>query len=170
MVRSRRIRQADSFQPSLYSYDTSSNTITNSGLEIAGNNATFATAGASDSLLQKHQWGFAPRIGLAWSPKPKLTVRAGFGIYYDRGELFSDFSPSAGFGFNGPLGVTLQEPFVSAGFATKGATLAAHSAPPRWRRRRPMPPRSRPCCLTSHRPRAAAIRRAMPLTFPYGRI
>jgi hypothetical protein len=113
------------FDPSLYSYDTSSNTITNSGLEIAGNNATFATAGASDSLLQKHQWGFAPRIGLAWSPKPKLTVRAGFGIYYDRGELFSDFSPSAGFGFNGPLGVTLQEPFVSAGFATKGATLAA---------------------------------------------
>src|ERR1035438_3813062 len=42
------------FDPSLYSYDTSSNTITNSGLEIAGNNATFATARASDSLLQKH--------------------------------------------------------------------------------------------------------------------
>jgi len=71
---------------------------------------------------------------LAWSPKPKLTVRAGFGIYYDRGELFSDFSPSAGFGFNGPLGVTLQEPFVSAGFATKGATLAAPFGTTGWRR------------------------------------
>ncbi len=113
------------FNPSLYGYDAASDTITNSGLEIAGNNAQYGTAGASDSLLNKHQWGLAPRIGAAWTPKSKLTVRAGFGMYYDRGELFSEFSPSAGFGFNGPLGVTLQQPFVTAAFATKGATLQA---------------------------------------------
>ena len=113
------------FDPSLYSYNASTDTITASGLEVAGNNAQFATAGASNSLLKQHQWGLAPRIGLAWTPKSKLTVRTGFGMYYDRGELFSEFSPSAGFGFNGPLGVTLQQPFVSAGFATKGATLSA---------------------------------------------
>jgi len=111
------------FDPALYSYDAATDTITNSGLEVAGNNATLGTPGASDSLLTQHQWGVAPRIGLAWSPKPKFTVRTGFGIYYDRGELFSEFSPSAGFGFNGPLGVTLAQPFVSAIFATKGATL-----------------------------------------------
>jgi hypothetical protein len=115
--------QLTAFNPSLYAYDASTDTITSSGLEVAGNNPQFGTAGASDSLLKQRQWGFAPRIGLAWTPKPKLTVRTGFGVYYDRGELFSEFSPSAGFGFNGPLGVTLQEPFVSAGFATKGATL-----------------------------------------------
>jgi len=113
------------FNPSLYAYDATSDTITSSGLEVAGNNAQFGTPGAGDSLLKQRQWGFAPRIGLAWTPKPKLTVRTGFGMYYDRGELFSDFSPSAGFGFNGPLGVTLQQPFVSAGFAAKGATLQA---------------------------------------------
>ena len=123
------------FNPSLYAYDASSDTITNSGLEIAGNNSQYGTHGASDSLLTQHQWGFAPRVGLAWTPKPKLTVRAGFGMYYDRGELFSEFSPSAGFGFNGPLGVTLQQPFVTAVFATSGATLqtpfgTASLAPP----------------------------------------
>ncbi len=111
------------FNPSMYAYDAATDTITNSGLEVAGNNAAFGTAGASDSLVNHHQWGFAPRVGLAWTPKPKLTVRTGFGMYYDRGELFSEFSPSAGFGFNGPLGVTLEQPFVTAIFAGKGATL-----------------------------------------------
>ncbi len=112
-----------SFDPSLYAYNTGTDAITNSGLEVAGNNALLGTSGASDTLLAQHQWGLAPRIGVAWSPKPKLTVRAGFGIYYDRGEFFSEFSPSAGFGFNGPLGVTLQQPFVTAIFASSGATL-----------------------------------------------
>jgi len=121
------------FNPSLYAYNASTDTITDSGLEIASNNPTFGTSGAGNSLMTQHQWGFAPRVGLAWTPKPKLTVRTGFGMYYDRGELFSEFSPSAGFGFNGPLGVTLEQPFVTAIFAGKGATLATPfgtTAPP----------------------------------------
>ncbi|MGB9458610.1 MAG: TonB-dependent receptor [Bryobacteraceae bacterium] len=111
------------FDPSLYAYHAGSDTITNSGLEVAGNNSLLGTHGANDTLLAQHQWGLAPRIGVAWSPTSKLTVRGGFGIYYDRGEFFSEFSPSAGFGFNGPLGVTLQQPFVTAIFATGGASL-----------------------------------------------
>ena len=106
------------------SCDTGTDVITNSGLEIAGNNKTGGTPGASDSLMQNHQWGFAPRIGIAWSPFPKLTLRAGYGIYYDRGELFSYFSPSAGAGFNGPFGVTLAPPFVQAVSTAKSATLS----------------------------------------------
>ena len=27
---------------------------------------------------------FAPRVGLAWAPRAKMVVRAGFGIFYDR--------------------------------------------------------------------------------------
>ena len=73
---------------------------------------TAATPGASNSLMKNHQWGFAPRIGVAWAPFTKLTVRAGYGMYFDRGELFSYLSPSAGSGFNGPFGVTLAPPFV----------------------------------------------------------
>jgi hypothetical protein len=110
-----------------YNYGTcdhGTDAITNSGLEIAGNNKTGATPGASNSLLKNHQWGFAPRIGIAWSPMSKLTVRAGYGIYFDRGELFSYLSPSAGSGFNGPFGVTLAPPFVQPISAPYGATLS----------------------------------------------
>jgi hypothetical protein len=113
------------FNGNLYSYNAATDTIVNSGLEIAGNNPTEATPGASSTLMKKCQCGFAPRIGIAWSPTSKLTIRTGFGIYYDRGEFFSYLSPPAGAGFNGPFGVTLAPPFVSPEFAASGATLAS---------------------------------------------
>jgi hypothetical protein len=111
------------FNSKLYAYNAATDTLTGSGLEFAGNNPNFATQGASDTLMQKPQWGFAPRVGVAWSPMSKLTVRAGYGMYYDRGEFFSELSPSAGAGFNGPFGVTLAPPFVTPIFATTGATF-----------------------------------------------
>jgi hypothetical protein len=104
--------------------DAGTDVITGSGLVIAGNNKTGATPGANNSLMGNHQWGFAPRIGIAWAPTSKLTVRAGYGIYYDRGEIFSYLSPSAGSGFNGPFGVTLAPPFVQPISVAKGATLS----------------------------------------------
>jgi hypothetical protein len=112
------------FNPALYQYNAATDTIVNSGLEIASNNATYGTAGAGKSLMTQNQWAFAPRLGIAWSPKPKFTIRAGAGMYYDRGEFFSELSPSAGGGFNGPFGVTLAPPFVSPIAAASGATLA----------------------------------------------
>ncbi len=127
------------FNPFLYSYNAASDTIVNSGLEVAGNNPNFATQGASNSLLTQRQWGLSPRLGLAWTPRAKLTIRSGFGIYHDRGEFFSEFSPSAGGGFNGPFGVTLAPPFVSPIFAAKGSTFQTPfglTAPPAPARKR----------------------------------
>jgi hypothetical protein len=120
------------FDASKYSYDVATDTIMSSGLEIAGNNPN-GTPGASNSLMNQRQWGFAPRIGIAWTPMPKITVRAGYGMYYDRGELFSYFSAGAGSGFNGPFGVTMAPPFVEPVSAQYGATATAPfgtAAPP----------------------------------------
>ncbi len=106
------------FDPSLYSYDVGSDTITNPGLLIAGNNAN-GTKGVSNTTLTGRQWGFAPRLGAAWQPgvfHDKVVVRTGFGVYYDRGELFSYFSPGYAIGTvtGGPFGVNQQLPFVNA--------------------------------------------------------
>ena len=39
-------------------------------------------------------------------------MRTGFGLYADRGEFFTEFSPSAGLGISGPFGVTAEQPFT----------------------------------------------------------
>ena len=110
-----------------YSYDVPSDTINNIGLVVAGNNPTFGTKGVSASTLTGRQWGFAPRIGLAYSPwfSKNLVVRAGFGMYYDRGEYFSELSPPAGGGNSGPFGVTVEQPFVVPFYAVQNASFAA---------------------------------------------
>jgi len=108
------------FDPSKYSYDPSTDTITSTGLIVAGN-SKFATPGVSNSTLTGRQWGLAPRIGVAWSPKKfndKVVVRAGWGTYYDRGELYSYLSPGVAQSITpgGPFGINQQQPFVGTQF------------------------------------------------------
>ena len=111
------------FDPSLYSYDESTDTITSNGFIIAGNNKLFPTKGVSDSTLLGRQWGMAPRLGLAWSPRmfnDKVVVRAGWGTYYDRGELFTYLSPGFASGVipGGPFGVNQSPPYVNSQVCT----------------------------------------------------
>ncbi len=106
------------FYPKDFGYDLATDTFNEVdgtpgiGIVVAGNNKTFGTKGVSDSTLTGRQWGFAPRIGVAWSPRKNLVVRAGFGMFYDRGEYFSELSTSAGLGISGPFSVTTQQPFT----------------------------------------------------------
>ena len=107
------------FDPSRYSYDPTSDSITSNGFIVAGNNPLFPTKGVSDSTLTGRQWGLAPRIGLAWSPRmfnDKVVVRAGWGMYYDRGELFTYLSPGFASGViaGGPFGVNQSPPWVNS--------------------------------------------------------
>jgi hypothetical protein len=107
--------------------DAGTDVITGTGIVVAGNNKQFPTKGVSDSTLTGRQWGFAPRVGLAWTPGflKNLVVRTGFGMYYDRGEYLAELSPSAGGNYNGPFGVTVAPPFVVPLLSQPGATLDA---------------------------------------------
>ena len=105
------------FEPSLYEYDAPGDTISDSGLIIAGNNRN-GSKGVSNTTLTGRQWGIAPRLGMAWDPKmfkDKVVVRAGTGFYYDRGELYTYLSPgyAAGEVSGGPFGITQTPPFVT---------------------------------------------------------
>jgi len=106
------------FYPSQYQYNVQSDSFSDDGqaigLVVAGNSKGFGTKGVSDSTLTARQWGFAPRFGVVYSPSfvRNVVVRAGFGMYYDRGEYFSYFSQPAGGGTSGPFGVTMSEPFI----------------------------------------------------------
>lgn len=107
------------FDPSRYNYDPSTDAITSNGFIVAGNNPDFPSKGVSDSTLTGRQWGLAPRFGLAWSPRrfnDKVVVRAGWGMYYDRGELFAYLSPGFASGViaGGPFGVNQTPPWVNS--------------------------------------------------------
>jgi Carboxypeptidase regulatory-like domain/TonB dependent receptor len=138
------------FYPQDYSYNVATDTIANIGLVVAGNNKTFPTKGVSNSTLTGRQWGFAPRIGLAYSPsfKSNVVLRAGFGMYYDRGEYFTELSPPAGGGISGPFGVTVEEPFVVPFFAVPNATFGVPFGPHHRRPHLLICLQSRHCCPT----------------------
>lgn len=158
-----------SFDPSRYSYDAATDTITSNGFIIAGNNQQFPTKGVSNTTLTGRQWGFAPRLGLAWSPSmlhDKVVVRAGTGMYYDRGELFSYLSPgfAAGVITGGPFGFNQTPPYVNSQLCSPQSyymgfipTCASQSLSNPWGTSLQPPPTGNPASITNFLPNAQGI-------------
>jgi hypothetical protein len=126
------------FYPSDYKYDLTTDSFKSLpngepgiGLVVAGNNKAFGFKNVSNSTLTARQWMFAPRVGMAWSPSRlnNVVVRAGFGMYADRGEYFTELSASAGLGISGPFSVTTQEPFTIPVNASCSGTGCLTSGP-----------------------------------------
>jgi Carboxypeptidase regulatory-like domain len=154
------------FDPSRYSYDAASDSIASNGLIIAGNNPDFPSKGVSDSTLTGRQWGLAPRIGLAWSPKifnDKVVVRAGWGMYYDRGELFAYLSPGFASGViaGGPFGVNQSPPWVNSQSCSPYAYSYCSDFEAPWGPTLGPPPSGNPAQLVV--PNAATISTGLPL-------
>jgi len=158
------------FDPARYSYDAVNDAITSNGFIIAGNNKLFPTKGVSNTTLSGRQWGFAPRLGLAWSPRKfndKIVVRAGTGMYYDRGELFTYLSPgfAAGVITGGPFGFNQTPPYVNSQLcaATAGLyeffipTCAAGTFANPWGTTLQGGPTGNPADITQFLPNAAGI-------------
>jgi hypothetical protein len=169
------------FDPSQYSYDEDTGNVTSSGFIVAGNNSQFPTKGVSNSTLTGRQWGFAPRLGIAWSPEmfhSKVVVRAGTGLYYDRGELFTYLSPgfAAGVIAGGPFGFNQAPPYVNSQVCSSigsyyqgyiptcdptsptGGSLAAP-----WGSTLQPPPSGNPANILNYLPSAAEIEAGAPL-------
>ncbi len=154
------------FDPSKYDYDVATDTINSNGFIVAGNNPLFPTKGVSDSTLTGRQWGLAPRIGLAWSPRrfnDKVVVRAGWGMYYDRGELFSYLSPGFASGViaGGPFGVNQSPPWVNAQACSAYAYSNCSNFEAPWGTTLGPPPSGNPADLVV--PNASAISTGLPL-------
>jgi hypothetical protein len=99
------------------------------GIIVAGQNSPYGRA-----LFPSHKNVFAPRLGIVWDPtnSGKTSLRAGYGIFYDRWGSFSQFG-----GFNPPFNssVNIFNTFLSnpGGIAGTLYPPGLQAAQPPWK-------------------------------------
>jgi len=74
--------------------------------------------GIPSTLAPTRYANLAPRIGLAWSPGAKATVRAGYGMFYTAFEGLSagimSANPPYGYSYSSPAPPLFETPFITA--------------------------------------------------------
>ena len=117
------------FDPSAYNVTgttTSGFTVNNAGFVVAGNNKYNPTHGVSRFDADGTAMGHFAASWICMAPEwnhGTVVFRGGFGMYFDRGEIFSYLSQPAGSGNGGPFGVTESAPLASY-VVGNGTTLA----------------------------------------------
>ena len=121
-----------------YEYNTPAVDPTNhmSSFDLAtGTVVPVGTNGVSPSGIEPDRNNVAPRVGIAWKVRPGLTVRGGYGVYYDSGmfevnsaQYFNppQFTLSVYFPTQFSL-LTLSNPFPSNGGFAPPPTLSTLS-------------------------------------------
>ena len=106
------------FDPSGYNYNATTDTITSNGFIVAGKQS--ALPDQRRQRLDSHGTPVGPRSARRHGLESemfndKVVVRAGWGLYYDRGELFTYLSPGFASGViaGGPFGVNQTPPWVN---------------------------------------------------------
>jgi|CZKJ01.1.fsa_nt_gi hypothetical protein len=97
-------------QVNLGASDCTSAGVQPTGLVVPGD------SGVNAGLTQTYYKAFAPRIGLAYSPNPKTTIRGGWGLFYNPMEqlVLEQFGAEPPFGGSTFLPSTfLNTPFIS---------------------------------------------------------
>jgi hypothetical protein len=97
-------------QANLGASDCTSAGVQPTGLVVPGD------AGVPAGLTQTYYKAFAPRIGIAYSPNPKTTIRGGWGLFYNPMEqlVLEQFGAEPPFGGSTFLPSTfLNTPFIS---------------------------------------------------------
>jgi len=100
----------------------------------------YCAAGAPFSFSDRNNW--APRIGLAWSPRArggKTVIRSGFGMFYGEGQLGNQLSPVENEGlrvqFTGTLPASVSFSDL-LGITLPAGVTAATTAPLNMERKR----------------------------------
>jgi hypothetical protein len=74
--------------------------------------------GIPSTLAPTRYANLAPRIGLAWSPGAKISVRAGYGMFYTAFEGLSagimSANPPYGYSYTSPAPPLFETPFITA--------------------------------------------------------
>lgn len=76
-------------QTNLYQLDGSGNPIANARITNIANVALLQPAVAHLPFAEMHKKEFEPRVGFSWAPAARLVVRGGYGLYYQRPDLFA---------------------------------------------------------------------------------
>jgi outer membrane receptor protein involved in Fe transport len=121
-----------------YEYNSPATDPTNGMSELnlkTGQIVQVGTNGVTASGINPDYRNFAPRVGISWTPKQNMVVRAGYGVFYDSGMFIvgsaAYFNPpqfTLNVFFPSAAGLlTLQNPFPSGAGYTPPASPAVLS-------------------------------------------